>query len=341
MENLLKDLLVRQIKEKHISVRALHSKIESLCSKSPEYEWISMSTLERRLLNPQKLTEKEYKLIELAVREIVSDSVWIQIKKQISEKSRYNYIQKIDKHINKSYALHGEMESIDIICKNNYCSEILSFYRNAPDFIKMWWLSNLETYLKLPDLTRASVICASYIGKKSKKNEIYNQKIIKFLDYFPLFQGFDYISDYSGDDLYILGKILEISSNILDLNTIPDVYWQNSVNKEIIDVNIDNQLEIRNEFEDSFCRLAESYRKSITDYKVTSKDFIHECCFILFLNKIEWLLAFSTTIFFFKLKRKEDRNNRERIPHDRGCTGFRFTEKELDYLCELIHVIEN
>lgn len=341
MENLIKELLIQQIKDKHITVRALHGEISKLCENNHNLKWISMATLERRLQHPADISEEELYIIRDATQNIVSDSVWIHIKRNITEKMRYKYAMEIDDAVSHGFALRQKVDHYDNFSNDKeYVCNILAFYRSAPIHIKRWWLNNLETYLQLPDLSKAVLMCSSYIGHSIKKDLQYNNKIIKFLDYFPIFQGINSISSFQNNELHILSRIMSSAADVLDENSIPDQLYECAKSKMNIKFSFVSEQDPVDTFETSFCRLAVSYKHSITDYKTDAQDFIHSCCFILFIEKVEWLLAFATTIFFFRLKHEEDRYNIRREYHDRGCTGFRFTDKELDYLCEFLYIIE-
>ncbi len=341
MENLIKELLVGQIREKHITVRSIQSQIDKMCEYDKSLKWMSVSTIERRLQHPLEMSEEELFMMRDAVRHIVSDSMWLHIRRHITERIRYNYANQISLAVNKGFALHQKVIDYDNWENDDsYIKRVLSFFRDSPPLIQKWWLTNLNTYLRLPDLAKASILCGSYIGHSCLRNSGYNAMIMKFIDYFPFLQGVNSIVSLDDDNLSLLGDILKVSANTLDNDDIPELFYRYACEKDeiMIDAGRDS-LSFGSDDEKRFCQLAVNFKHSVTDFFVDERDFLHDCCFILYVDKTEWLLAYVTSVFYFRLKAEEDRYRIRREYHDRGCTGFRFTDKELDYLCELLHVI--
>ena len=312
MEDIIGELLVQQIKERRITVRALYHQMEVQYEKDPRLRWISMTTLERRLQNPNSITDEELVLMRESVKNLISGAEWIHIQRNITERMRYKYARSIDAAISNGFALSTQIRDYNNTGDDKeYVLNVLTFYKTAPDHIKKWWLTHLETYLNLPNLAKASIMCSAYIGRSLEKSCEYTDKVNKFLNYFPFFQGINILSAFNNNDLGLLGKVMSLASDVLEDKAIP-----------------------------GFCRLAVSYKAAITDYDVSYKDFIHECCFVLFVEKVEWLLALATAIFIYRYN-QECTYNLRREYHPRGCTGFKFTDKELDYLCELLYVIDH
>ena len=342
MNTVFNELLVSQIKERQVTVRALHKQIGRLCEKNSDYQWLSLATLERRLQNPASISEEEHDLIKEAFKKILSESMWIHVQRNITERLRFKYAQKIDVAVSQGFALPLELKDYDNTdTDREFVSGILTFYRQAPVYVKKWWLSYLETYLKLPNLAKATILCSSYIGRSLSKNTLYDQKIRRFLEYFPFFYGISDLSKFDSNELSLLGSLMTITSDLLDPGNIPDVYRDYAIDKRNIPT--DNTLihDDLDDFESGFCRLATAYKNSIVDYKVSYKDYIHECCFVLFVDRVEWLLAFATAIFVYRANINNMLYSGRKEYHPRGCTGFKFTDKELDYLCELLYIVEH
>lgn len=338
MEDVVKSILVDQIKEKHISVRELHGEIEKICDSDPSRQWFSLATLERRIQKPSDISGDELYLIRDAVKNIVSDSLWIHIRRHITETMRIKYAAKIDDAVRHGFALHRRLVNYSGFDNDDvFVKSIASFYITSPDHIKSWWSRYLETYLLLPDISKASLMCSSYIGNSLQRNVVNDAKLLKFIDFFPLFQGINMISKFSDDEIKLLGNLLLISANILDEKEIPDQYFDYAISKN----NIPNYISAEPVSENDFVKLAMRYKHSVKDYAVDAKDFIHGICFILFIDRIEWLLAYATSVFYFMIQKTDKRQLVDREYHDRGCTGFRFTDRELDYLCELLYSMEN
>lgn len=340
MEDIIGELLVQQIKERRITVRALYHQMEVQYEKDPRLRWISMTTLERRLQNPNSITDEELVLMRESVKNLISGAEWIHIQRNITERMRYKYARSIDAAISNGFALSTQIRDYNNTGDDKeYVLNVLTFYKTAPDHIKKWWLTHLETYLNLPNLAKASIMCSAYIGRSLEKSCEYTDKVNKFLNYFPFFQGINILSAFNNNDLGLLGKVMSLASDVLEDKAIPSDYRRYALDKESIGGFGITQTRF-DEFEEGFCRLAVSYKAAITDYDVSYKDFIHECCFVLFVEKVEWLLALATAIFIYRYN-QECTYNLRREYHPRGCTGFKFTDKELDYLCELLYVIDH
>ncbi len=340
MEDIVKELLVEQIKEKKISVRDLHKQIEKICTSDNSHVWFSISTLERRLQNPKDITSEELLLIRDAVKSLISNATWIHMRRNITNSLREKYISQIDEAVSNGFALHQQLKNYNnIIDADDFCIKIKAFYRNASKDIQKRWLKILPVYLSLPDLTKACIMCGSYIGRSVEKNALYEQKILLFVDYFPIFQGVNIINHLSNNDIALLSDLLKLASISFDYELIPDYYRTYAVNKDLI--KIPEMSPIQGIEEEYFLTIVKNYKHSIIDYQVTPEDFIRGLCFILYLERIEWLLAYASSIFYYNLNEIERKTDPNREYYDRGCTGFRFTEKELEYLCELLYTIEN
>ena len=85
MEDIIGELLVQQIKERRITVRALYHQMEVQYEKDPRLRWISMTTLERRLQNPNSITDEELVLMRESVKNLISGAEWIHIQRNITE----------------------------------------------------------------------------------------------------------------------------------------------------------------------------------------------------------------------------------------------------------------
>lgn len=341
MESIIKTVLVEQIREKHITVRSIHAQIEKICAADQRCQWISLSTLERRLQRPGDMSSDELRLIRDAVKMIVSDSVWIHVRRHITERMRLNYASQIDRAVENGFALHQQLVDYSGFEDDPvFYNQILNFYYAAPKHLRDFWGKTLETYLLLPDIAKASILCGSYIGHSVMKDEAYNRKVLEFIDYFPLFQGINIIGRLDNKDVALLGKLMLAAASTIDADTVPQKYWEYAVHRSKIVLTNTARRRLSSDAKE-FMRLATSYKHSVKDYPVDAADFIHGICFILFIDRVEWLLAYTTSVFYYNLEQTENRYYLQREYHSRGCTGFRFTDKELDYLCELLFSLEN
>lgn len=340
MDKFISEILVEQIKEKGISVRELHAQIEKICEKDTTAQWISLSTLERRFQHPKNITEAELPLIRDAMKSIVSGSLWMHVKRHITEELRYKYASQIEEAVSKGFALHQRLADYDNSFEDtDFVTKIRNFYRDSPENVRKRWLEILPIYLGLPDIAKASLLCCSYIGKSVDKNDIHNQKILKFMDYFPIFQGINIISRISDEQIASLSGILNLASTAIIPADVPNEYRRYAIDKSLIPVEHNISTSVTNE--ERFMAYVIRYRASIRDFLVTPEDFIRGICFTLFIDRVEWLLAYTTSIVYYDMKETRERLKMDREYHDRGCTGFRFTDNELDYLCSLIYVLEN
>ncbi len=334
MENIIKLLLVGQIDSKNISLRELHAEIEKLCEKDKSYTWFSLTTLSRRLNNPLELTDEETVLIRDAVRNVVSESTWIHMKRNITEGMKRKYSSQIEKAIENGFALKP------IVVYNNkeddeiYIKEISTFYKNAPQICKDIWERVVPTYLSMPDIAKASLMCTVYLGRNLEKNKEHEKRIMDFIDFFPVFQGINVINDLNPDKIRLLADILKLASlEDVDPNSIPPIYKKYAIDKNLIP-EAENKIKTRGTIIEQALR----YKYGVKDFKISFRDFIHGLCYTLFLTRTEWLLAYTTTLFFYKLEQVEDRYRLRRDYHTKGCSGFRFTDNELSYLCELLYL---
>ncbi len=340
MESALKSILIEQIKEKHISVRELHAQIEKICVNDHSAQWISLSTLERRIQHPDKISSEELNLIRDAVRATISESAWIHIKRNITEKLRYRYATQIDQAVSRGFALHQKLADYDnTLDSDDFIEYIRQFYRSAPSGVRKRWLELLPTYLLLPDLAKAGLLCGSYIGKNIAKSEEYDCKILKFIDYFPVFQGVNILGSLEDHQISVLSGILQLAATAVVPEDTPDIYCRYSIDKNLIEK--PTGFYTPAEGEDTFLKMVVKYKRSITDFLVTPETFIRGICFALYISRAEWLLAYTTSIIYYNMDDTEKRLFKHREYHDRGCTGFRFTDKELDYLCSLLYSLEN
>ena len=311
--------------------------MDIICSKYPEHEWMSLSTLDRRIQEPISFKTSELRLLQEAVKSIVSNASWIHIKRNITEGMRENYGHLIDEAISNGFALHGTIsDTVDPTEDDEeFIKQINAFYIQAPEECRRYWDKVLPCYLKLPDLAKASILCSSYIGHSDLKNKESNKKIKEFLDYFPIYWGIGMIAGI--DDSYIqqLGDILKVSTQMVE--DIPEQYRGYAISKD----NIPNFDGRDTTIYNPFVEYAIKYKHTVTDYQVDAKDFIHGVSFILYIDRIEWLLAYATSIFSYKVNQIDQNYSIRREYHDRGCTGFRFSDPELDYLCELLYVVKS
>lgn len=340
MEDVMKYLLVEQIKEKGLTVREMHAQIEKICENDRSRQWFSMSTLERRLQRPDDISPEELILIRDAVRGILSNAAWIHIKRNITEDLRQRYVSMIDEAVSKGFALHQQIADYDNTSDDDaFVRDVRIFYRHAPEKARERWMQVLPVYLRLPDIAKAAVMCGSYIGRSRTRNEAYESKTLQFIDYFPVFQGINIISMLTDDQISVLSGILKLASLPFDTAVLPDKYRVYAVDKAAIEIPSGFGQPAAGEQE--FARLVQRYKHTITDFHVESGDLIRGLCFVLYLGRVDWLLAYTTSIFYYNLEETESRIYMRREYHERGCTGFRFTDKELDYLCELLYSLEN
>lgn len=336
MESVLARLLVDQIKKKDISARELHKHIESLCDNNNDYIWLSLSTLERRIQNPDKITDSEFILIRDALKAVLSGSDWMHLKRYITDKVRRNYVKLIDEALSYGFALHQNLVDYDnSLGDSDFVRDVTLFFRSAPEDVRTRWLVILPVYLMLPDLAKASLLCCSYIGKSVENNKNRNNKILQFIDGFPMFQGVNVISRLSDKQILSLSGILQLSASPTVPQSTPDIYRRYAIDKSLIQIHDNNTSMVPDER--NFMNIVTRYRHSITDYPVTAEDFIRGLCFTLYIDRIEWLLAYTTSVVFYNMNEMDSRLYKQREYHDRGCTGFRFTDKELDYLCCLLY----
>ena len=337
MEDIVKLLLVEQIKERKISIRNLHKQMDQICAKNPEYEWMSLSTLDRRMQEPLSIQDAELRLMQQAIEQILSHAQWIHVKRNITEGMRENYAYLIDDAVSNGFALHGNLNTEIDVTKDDieFISQINAFLRSATPECIAYWEQILPCYLHLPDLAKASILCGSYIGHSKLRNELYNDKIKEFLNYFPLYWGIGDIAKLNNSSVAVLGEIL-LASTIGSIKP-PEEYWTYAINKNSIPVFAETSVAP----ESKISEYAIKYKHSITDYQVSAQVFIHGLCFILFIDRMEWLLAYAASIFSYKVNQVDISYSIRREYHDRGCTGFRFSDPELDFLCELLYVIES
>ncbi len=337
MEDIVKTLLAEQIKERKITVRAIHKEIDRLCCANKDYDWFSMSTLERRLQRPTEMSEAEGLLIRDALKNIVTESAWTHMRRNITEKMRYTYAGLINEAVNNGFALSSTVkeytnkdDDLDFIKKMSW------IYEEVPDCCRLFWNKHLNTYTHLPNISKACLLCSSYIGKNIHLNKEYNKKIIEFINIFPLYEGASVISNASDDIIKELGNIL-----IASVDTIKEKprFIHDCAHGNII---IPDDYKIKrgqpDHDQEMFLNTVLMYKNNIVDYKVRPEDMIKELCFILCLDKFEWLLAYVTTIFSQYINPIKEQITPKEY-HTRGCSGFSFINEELDYLNELLSYI--
>ena len=335
MEDIVKLLLVEQIKERKISIRNLHKQMDQICAKNPEYEWMSLSTLDRRMQDPLSIQDAELRLIQQAIEQILSHAQWIHVKRNITEGMREKYAHLIDEAMSHGFALHGSLSN-DIDPYNGdeeFVSQVNGFYEDAPEECRRHWEKVLPCYLGLPDLAKASILCASYIGRNDAENKESNRRIKEFLDCFPVYWGINLLAGMDDDSIRQLGSILRAAPEYT-LN-VSEKYRGYAIDRMNIPTFTGQPKPTS-----AFTGYAIAYKHSVTDYKVDARDFIHGASFLLYIDKMEWLLAYASSIFSFKVNQLDRSYSIRREYHDRGCTGFRFSDPELDYLCELLYVMK-
>lgn len=335
MEKIFKQTLVEQAKLRHISVRSIHQKIEELCERDPSHQWFAESTLERRFRQPETMSSDEAELVRLALREIMTQADLVHARNILTKRQRAKAEEVVAKAVELGYPTTAfsflTRETVQMADEFDY--DVLNFYRKAPKSAKKFWKTHLPTYLQMPNLAKAAVMCTAYIGKVLHKDRLRNEKIRLFLDYFPFYDNCMVIDQFSSAQIQNLGGILSAVAAEYDRCSW-DVFRPLAYDKDAHRIDA-TQTKPKNHDEKWFLTLARSYRSSVTDYSVTSADFAHTACFILFIDRTEWLLSYASSIFANKqLPEKAGEY------YDKGCTGFRFTGTELGYLCELVLCVE-
>lgn len=336
MEDTLKLLLVEQIEERKISLRDIQKEIDKICEADSSQQWISLSTLDRRINNPKKITDEEFILIRSAISNVLTRVEWSKLKRSITERLKYSAL--LQQAISNGFALHQNLVDYDNTKDEQFSSDALYFYRNAPADCRKYWDRVLETYLLLPDVSKAAIMCASYIGESVQKNISRNEKIMSFINLFPTYDGIRIADWFESGQIDLLSKILHAASICEDISA-PDEYRQYAIDVKSIPKISSERCLAQTKEERQFVRLVRRYQNSVTDFKVCSYDFIKGLSFILFLDKTEWILAYATSIFSFHCDKVENRFQMPREYYETGCTGFRFTDRELGYLYTLIHEV--
>ncbi len=333
MESILKLLLAEQIEERKIKLRDIHREIDKICESDKSQQWISLSTLSRRMDKPENISEDEFGLIRQAVSNVLSKLEWTKAKRTMTERLQYSIL--LEQAISNGIALHQDLLDYDNTKNDQFSEDALYFYRNAPDCCKKYWDQILETYLLLPDVAKASVLCASYIGRSTQENINRNEKIMAFVDLLPVYD-ISIANWFDKRQLQLLSNILYAAS-ICDSLSVPEEYHRYAIDSKNIPRIPKGKYIAQNEEEEKFVHAVRCYQNSVTDFEICIYDFIKELSFILFLDKEEWFLAYTSSIFSFHCEKIEDRFQLSREYYETGCTGFRFTERELGYLYTLIH----
>ena len=334
MEYIFKKQLVDLIKKKGISIRSIYNNISILNNDFPP---TSLSTLERRFKNPEKMTDYEYDLIFSAYNNILtkaertifkSETNHSQLLKKIllNENSTNEVI--VPKHIEEQVPF---IDNVPINLKN-----LFSSYEWAPQDAKIWWSKYLNVYLALPDITKAVLLCTSYIGKDKFKNLTQNERISNFIDYTSaLFSAGDItkLEKYQyielGNILYLMGdeKVYYVEPLRAFAYSVPEQLPKGSV----FDNANDSKLDV------SALRFIENCKDYLKKINVMDKELFHTICFPLFLDKFEWALAWCITFYYYN--NRELSNNRI-YQYDGGCTTYKFSPFELSVLYYVIDLIK-
>ncbi|WP_027432024.1 hypothetical protein [Lachnospira multipara] len=306
---------------------------------------LSKSSLQRKVTDLTEegidnFTQREKQILFKAVNKIISDTESALLEatiesfnsKRIAEDSllkgsptneRFRILPRI-----------SDIVSLPNSGGNDLDLELLrKMYCFASPEIRHWWNTNLNTYLALPDVVKAALLCCSYIGTNISNIEVKKKRISQLLDFF-YFNAKNFLEVEPRYQIQLI--------NILEIINEYKTYDDTNVKKWAIDKNnIDFNCFLHQDIEEldrqyiSLESLFLEYKSIGNEY--TLRDFIHAISFPIFLRKEDWAVALSLSVLYYK---KRDIIGRDRkLKYKGGCTDYHFSKMELELLLNIIKIL--